>query len=63
MARNTRSTKAKNDEQQAIEAYEAACRKAHETITEQGFIVVKQLRAVVIIHTLLIIYLIISTVK
>ena len=58
MARNTRGTKAKNDELQAIEAYEAACRKAHETITEQGFIVVKQLRVIVIVQTILITYLI-----
>ena len=57
MAKNTR---AKNNELQAIEEYNAACQKAHETITEQGFIVVKQLRAVVIVQTLLIIYLIIN---
>ena len=60
MARNTRGTKAKNNELQAIEAYEAACQKAHETITEQGFIVAKQLRVTVIAQTLLIIYLIIN---
>ena len=60
MAKSTRSTKARNDEQQAIEAYKAACRKAHETITEQGFIVAKQLRVFVMAQTLLIIYLIIT---
>ena len=60
MAKSTRSTKARNDEQQAIEAYEAACQKAHETITEQVFIMAKQLRAVVIVLTLLVIYLIIT---
>ena len=60
MAKNTRTTKAKIDEQQAIEEYKAACQKAHETITEQGFIVAKQLRVTVIAQTLLIIYLIIN---
>ena len=60
MARNTRGTKAKNNELQAIEAYEAACQKAHEIITEQGFIVAKQLRVFVMAQTLLIIYLIIN---
>ena len=60
MARNTRGTKEKNNELQAIEAYEAACQKAHEPITEQGFIVAKQLRVTVIAQTLLIIYLIIN---
>ena len=57
MAKNTR---AKNNELQAIEEYNAACQKAHETITEQGFTVVKQLKVLAIVHTLLIIYLIIN---
>ena len=60
MAKSTRSTKARNDEQQAIEAYEAACQKAHETITQQGFLMAKQLRVMVIVQTLLIFYLIIT---
>ena len=38
--------------------YEAAIQQAHETITEQGFIITKQLRAIVIVQTLLIAYLI-----
>ena len=38
--------------------YEAAIQKAHETITEKSFILVKQLRVIVIVQTLLITYLI-----
>lgn len=46
------------EEAACMAVYEAAIQQAHETITEQGFIITKQLRAIVIVQTLLIAYLI-----
>ena len=52
------NNKLNEEERLALIEYNDATKQAHETITEKGFILIKQLRLIVIVQTLLISYLI-----
>lgn len=52
------NNKLNEEEQTALIEYNDATKQAHETISEKGFIIIKQLRLIVIIQSILTGYLI-----
>ena len=52
------NNKLNEEEQTALIEYNDATKQAHETISEKGFIIIKQLRLIVIVQSILTGYLI-----